>query len=669
MRIMRETKPIRKLLVANRGEIALRVMRTARAMGISTVAVHGRDDEDALHVALADEAVRIGDEHDGIPYLNGPAILTAARRTGADALHPGYGFLAENAGFAQSVLDEGLVWVGPEPHVMRAMADKDDARSRASALGIPVVPGVEGRGIADGALVAAADKIGFPLLIKAVAGGGGRGMRVAHDAEALAAMLQTARQEAEQAFGDGRLLLERYVERSRHVEVQIFGDAHGHHVHLGERECSIQRRHQKLVEETPSPGIGQHTRQTLCSEAVRLVHALDYVGAGTVEFLVDLETQAHYFLEVNARIQVEHPVTEAVTGLDLVAWQLLVAEGRPLPLAQEAIRHEGHAIEVRLCAEDPRAHHRPHAGAVLCWRPPAGVRVEAALRPVDRVSAHYDSMIAKLVAHASDRAQAIRALRKALADTVLLGPPSNRDLLAVVLDHEAFGRGETPTRFLDLHALALPPARPGPLDLAAAALWRHAGALEHRFRNNPHRGDVTLLRADETTFSVALEARDGGNWAYGVGIFDDPLLQRPPALAHTLRLVARRDHDLVLEDAGLRVAYVLASDGDEIRVQRAGGPQMALREETLLPEPQRASGATGSVVAPSAATVTAIHVQPGEIVAEDAPLVTLEAMKMLTVLRAPEAGQVEAILCEIGQAVAAGTALVALAGEVVDKAG
>ncbi len=657
---MVDVRPIGKLLVANRGEIACRVLRSAADLGIATVAVYGDDDRAALHVQQADEAVHIGSEADGIPYLNVRALIVAAERTGADAIHPGYGFLAENQDFAQAVLDAGLIWVGPPPQVLAAMADKDVAKAQATAAGIPVIPGVGGRGTDDAALLSAAEAMGLPLLIKAVAGGGGRGMRVVRESSQLAASIDLARREAVQAFGDGALLVERYIERGRHVEVQVFGDQYGHHVHMGERECSVQRRHQKLIEESPSPGIDDTLRRALWADAVRLVSAIGYVGAGTVEFLVDADRGEHHFLEVNARIQVEHPVTEKVTGLDLVAWQLSVAEGRPLPLAQDDISLKGHAIEVRLCAEDTADDHRPQAGPVLLWQAPAGVRVDAALRAHDRVSMHYDSMIAKLIAWAPDRSTSVRRIRKALADTALLGLRNNRSFLGAVLAHPEFAAGATFTRFLDQHDIETPQAAADDDLLLAAALWRHGEALQSRFRNNPWRGDITPLGSPHGAHLVALSCSGGNVWAWGVGPDDDPLLQQPPALAGQVRLLDRGDAHIVLELKGHRQRYLLAADGAELHVQRHGGPQLALREGTLLPEPETEQVDSGSVIAPSAAVVSAVHVELGQEVVADQPLLTLEAMKMLTELRAPAAGPIEALLCEEGQSVAAGQVLIAI---------
>ncbi len=652
-------RPFDTLLVANRGEIAVRVLRAAHALGLRTVAVYGVADLHAAHVALADQAVCIGDEREGVPYLDIAALIGAAVATGAEAIHPGYGFLAERADFARAVIDAGLVWVGPPPAAMVAMAEKDTAKTRAAALGVPVVPGVQGRGLSDAQLAVEAERVGFPLLIKAVAGGGGRGMRVVQSADAVPVALQQARHEAATAFGDDALLLERYVARGRHVEVQVLCDQHGAAVHLFERECSVQRRHQKLVEESPSPGITPLVRETICGEAVRLVQAIDYVGAGTVEFLVDDDSGEHFFLEVNARIQVEHPVTERVTGVDLVQAQLRVAMGEPLPWAQADLTCTGHAVEVRLCAEDARDGHRPQAGPVHAWRPPSGVRVDSALQPCDVVPVHYDSMVAKLIAHGPDRATAVRTLRRALDETELHGVANNRAFLAAVLDHPAFRAGETTTNFLDVHDIAAPDDPIADGWLVAAALLRHGPSLVHRFRSNPSRADVTVLtRPTGDVAHVLLDPLGDGRWAFAVDHHPDPSLAAPPTPTGQAQVLASDEGWLRLQVDGHVQTYRVRDVGGHLWIQRPGHDAEPLTEGTLLPEPAPAALPAGAVVSPSAAMVTAVHVAPGQGVAAGEALVTVEAMKMLTVLRAPEAGIVDRVDCALGDNVSAGQVLV-----------
>jgi geranyl-CoA carboxylase alpha subunit len=419
----------RSLLVANRGEIALRVMRTARRMGLRTIAVYSDADRDAPHVRYADEAVHIGGSAPRDSYLNIEAILKA----GSDAVHPGYGFLSENANFAEAVQEAGRVWIGPPPSAIHAMGDKANAKAIAAKAGVPVLP-TYGKDPE------------FPVMIKALAGGGGRGIRIVLRKEDLDGEVKRAKSEAEHSFGDSRILLEKALLNPRHVEVQIFADARGNCIHLGERDCSVQRRHQKLIEESPSPGVDAKLRAAMGEAAIRAARAVGYVGAGTVEFL--LEDGKFWFMEMNTRLQVEHPVTEMITGLDLVEWQLRVADGEPLPLRQEEVRFSGHAIEVRLCAEDPMKDFLPQAGRLLRWQPSQAVRVEHALESGIDIPPYYDSMIAKLIAHAPTREAARARLAAALDETVAQGLPTNKDFLAAVLRDRGFAAGEATTGFL-----------------------------------------------------------------------------------------------------------------------------------------------------------------------------------------------------------------------------
>lgn len=438
---------MKRLLIANRGEIARRVIRTAHRMGIATVAVHSDADALALHVREATQAVALGGNTSADTYLRIDKLLAAARAAGADAVHPGYGFLSENAEFAQAVLDGGLVWVGPPPAAIRALGSKSAAKAIAQQHGVPVLPGYWGEDQSDERLAAEARRIGLPLMVKAAAGGGGRGMRLVTDFAQFGAAVQSARSEAQSAFGSGELLLERALLAPRHVEIQVFCDAHGHGIHLGERDCSVQRRHQKIIEETPSPAVDAALRARMGRCAVDLALAAGYRGAGTVEFL--LEGDGFFLMEMNTRLQVEHPVTEMVTGLDLVEWQIRVARGEPLPLAQEQLRFDGHAIEVRLCAEDEQF--VPHAGRVQRFAEPAsqaGLRFDHAIAEGLEVPPHYDSMLGKLVVHAPTRQQAIEQLAGALDRLVLLGLPTNRMFLAACLRHPGFRAGQALIPFL-----------------------------------------------------------------------------------------------------------------------------------------------------------------------------------------------------------------------------
>jgi 3-methylcrotonyl-CoA carboxylase alpha subunit len=459
-----------KILIANRGEIAVRVARTCRAMGIRTVAVYSEADRAALHTREADEAVLIGPAEAARSYLDAEALVAAARRTGADAVHPGYGFLSQSGDFAEAVARAGLTFIGPPPAVHRAMGDKQAARRLMAAAGVPVVPGYDGDDQSDAALLAAARAIGGAVILKPSRGGGGKGMRVVRREEDFASTLAASRREARAAFGDDRMVLERYVERPRHVEVQVLGDARGGLVHLFERECSIQRRHQKVVEETPSPALTPERRAALCAAGVAAARAAAYVNAGTVEFLLAPDG-ALYFLEVNTRLQVEHPVTEAVTGLDLVRLQIRIAAGEALPFAQGEVRAQGHALECRLYAEDPDHDDRPAPGRILHHAPPEGpgVRFDAGVASGSDVTVHYDPMLAKLVTWGHDRDEAVERMRAALRRTVILGVTTNLARLQAIVDHPAFHAGALHTGFIEEHlAGAKAPAEPPPEAEAAA---------------------------------------------------------------------------------------------------------------------------------------------------------------------------------------------------------
>jgi acetyl-CoA carboxylase biotin carboxylase subunit len=462
-----------KILIANRGEIAVRIIRACQEMGIRTVAVYSDADADALHAMLADESVRIGPPAPGQSYLCGDCIIDAAQRLGCDAIHPGYGFLSENAGFAEAVQAAGLTWIGPGPAAMRTMGSKTSARAAMQAAGVPIVPGYQASQD-DADLLAAAAQIGYPVLVKATAGGGGKGMRIVEEPGELPAALASARREAQNAFGDARIYLERLIRSPRHIEFQVFGDTQGNAVHLFERECSVQRRHQKIVEETPSPLLDADLRRRMGEASVAAVRAVGYVNAGTLEFLVDPVDRSFYFLEMNTRLQVEHPITEQVTGVDLVKLQIQVAAGRPIPFTQEQVGQRRHAIECRIYAEDPSNGFLPSVGKVLRAVEPVGpgVRVDAGVTTGDEVTVHYDPMIAKLIVLGEDRADAVRKMDWALRHYVLLGLTTNIPFLREVIAHEVFRRGEAATDFVERHfAVWQPPAADPPdLALAAAAL-------------------------------------------------------------------------------------------------------------------------------------------------------------------------------------------------------
>ena len=485
------TPLFRKVLVANRGEIAVRVFRTCRELGVRTVAVYSEADRGARHVREADESVAIGPAEALRSYLSVEALLRATHETGAEAIHPGYGFLSQSGDFADAVRDAGLVFVGPPGDVHRLMGDKQAARRAMAAAGVPVLPGYDGDEQDDVRLLAEAERIGWPVLLKPTRGGGGKGMRIVGRAADFASALAASRREARAAFGAETLLVERYVERSRHVEVQVVADAHGAVLHLGERECSIQRRHQKIVEETPSPALSPAERRELCDAGVTATRAAAYLGAGTVEFLMAPDGR-FYFLEMNTRLQVEHPVTEAVTGLDLVRLQLEVAAGRPLPLTQEQVVARGHAIECRLYAEDPDNDDLPSPGRVLYLSEPEGpgVRVDSGLLVGSEVTIHYDPLLSKIVAWGQDRAEAAARMRGALRETVVLGVVTNLARLRAIVEHPAFTAGELHTGFIEEHLSELSPSRcPPPLALAALAaalrLGRDGGSRARRKAPDP----------------------------------------------------------------------------------------------------------------------------------------------------------------------------------------
>jgi geranyl-CoA carboxylase alpha subunit len=608
---------MRRLLIANRGEIARRVIRTAYRMGIATVAVHSDADADALHVREACHSFALRGNASADTYLRIDKLLEAARAKGADAVHPGYGFLSENAEFAQAVIDAGLVWVGPPPQAIRALGNKSSAKQLAHARGVPCLPGYEGGDQSDERFGVEAARIGYPLMVKAAAGGGGRGMRLVTDAAHLQAAVQSARSEALSTFGSGELLLERALLAPRHVEVQVFADAHGHCIHLGERDCSVQRRHQKIIEETPSPAVDAVLRSRMGRCAVELAQAAGYVGAGTVEFL--LEGGEFYLMEMNTRLQVEHPVTEAVTGLDLVEWQMRVAQGEPLPLTQEQVRFEGHAIEVRLCAEDE--HFVPHSGKVLRFLPPppgegGGLRFDHSLFEGLDVPPHYDSMLGKLIAHAPTREEAITQLAAALDRIEILGLPTNRSLLAACLRHPLFRSGGALISFLAEHGDGLRDQM-REAEEAVAAEW-----------------GMTLLYPTSDTplacsFPRPVRLRHRGR------LLDAPTARSSPQQVVGVRLAGTTWHvqsgavDLVVTDASFEPAGA-----------GAGAP------------------AANELRAPFNGKVIAVKARPGESVARGDTLLVLESMKLEHVLGAARDGVVKAVHVEAGQQAATSQVLV-----------
>ena len=645
----------RKILVANRGEIACRVMRTARTLGYRTVAVYSDADADAPHVALADEAVHIGPAPAAESYLKVAALLAAARRTGAEAVHPGYGFLSENAAFAQACADAGLVFIGPPPEAIAAMGDKAGAKRRMIAAGVPTAPGYLGEDQNDERLTSEAEKLGYPLLVKAVAGGGGRGMRLANSAADLPEALAGARREAQAAFGDATLMLERLIELGRHIEIQVFADAHGNAVHLGERDCTAQRRRQKVIEEAPSPIVTPAMREAMGRDAVAAALAVGYCGAGTVEFIVDRELR-HYFLEMNTRLQVEHPVTEMITGLDLVEWQLRIAAGEPLPLRQDEIRFSGHAIEARLYAEDPYAGFVPQTGLVLHFRPEAvlrpGVRIDAGIAEGGVVTPFYDPLLAKVIAHGRDRSDAIRRLMAALEDAPLLGLANNGRFLRDLLDHERFRTATMHTALLDEWAVGDESIlkRPQPTD----ADWQLAATL---FASQPGwraesvaSFDLTLCCGDETRKTRVMPPAK----PEAVSLADGA-----DATAIDWQIAA--DGRLRYTQDGITRHAIIHRDGDTLHLAR-DACVFVFREASPFPvnesrhDPLTARAAV-------AGTVTRLEVSAGDTVIAGQTLAVIEAMKMEMRVTANAAGTVSAVRVLLGQQVEAGAILVELSIE------
>ena len=656
MTTSKQIRPFHTVLVANRGEIAIRVLRTVRRMGYGTVAVYSEADRASPHVRAADRAVLIGGAAPRESYLNIPAIIDAAHRAGADAVHPGYGFLAENEDFADAVDAAGLVFIGPSGEAIRSMGNKAQAKRLVMAANMPCVPGYQGRDQSDAAFLGAAGDIGFPVMVKAASGGGGRGMRLVEAAGALPAALASARSEALQAFGSDELILERAVIAPRHVEIQVLADSHGHCIHLGERDCSVQRRHQKVIEEAPSPAVDADLRARMGDAAVKAAQAIGYIGAGTMEFLLDRDGR-FYFMEMNTRLQVEHAVTEAVTGLDLVEWQLRIAAGDRLTLQQADVQMRGHAIEVRLTAEDVPAGFLPQTGPVLRWRPPSetvfDVRVDHGLAEGGAVSPHYDSMVAKLVAHGATRDEARRKLLRAVDHCVLLGLESNQGFLADCLADPVFAEGGgVHTGFVQerFGERLKERATPGARTLAFAAFGAVAQALD--------------AQADGRIVPAALGAGTGGltlaagamRWrarvaAHGAGW--QVQLQRldaeePPALLvlHQPQWTDASRSALRAECDGMQESCVIAMDDASVQLWHAGRT-WRLDRVSERRQAEAASGG-GAVTAPLTGRVVDVAVREGDSVQAGQRLVVLEAMKMEHTLTAPIDGRVAEVLVAAG---------------------
>jgi 3-methylcrotonyl-CoA carboxylase alpha subunit len=656
-------RAIETVLIANRGEIACRIIRTLKRMGIRSVAVYSAADRDALHVALADAAFEIGGAPPRDSYLNPANILTAAQESGADAIHPGYGFLSENAGFAEACAKVGVIFIGPPPSAIRAMGSKSEAKALMEKAGVPLVPGYHGADQSLPVLQDAADKIGYPVLIKASAGGGGKGMKVAAKAAEFKDALESAQREAKNAFGDDRVLVEKYLTQPRHIEAQIFGDSSGNIIHLFERDCSIQRRHQKVIEEAPAPGLSPERRAAIGKAAVEAGKAVGYVGAGTVEFIAKGEN--FYFMEMNTRLQVEHPVTEAITGLDLVEWQIKVARGERLPKTQDQLAIQGHAMEVRLYAEDPARDFVPQTGRLHHLHFPDEARVDSGIRAGDAVSIHYDPMIAKIIAHGADRAEAVARLRRALAATEVGGLATNLDFLQAILRQPDFAAGKVDTGFIERHrAELLPDAQPLPVNalaLAALAVLRAGERDAATAAGDPHSPWARLT-----------------GWRLNRDAYADLVFQHGEAMLTVRAHYRAAGYALDLPSGKVEADATLTVDGAIAarigavhcrgRVVRREAECLVFLDGTThrltLIDPRRPSAAgtatTGKILAPMPGTVTKLLVSPGVTVTKGSVLAIVEAMKMEHAVKAPRDGKVTAVHCAAGDQVTDGAELLVL---------
>jgi 3-methylcrotonyl-CoA carboxylase alpha subunit/geranyl-CoA carboxylase alpha subunit len=644
---------VTRLLIANRGEIARRVIRTARHMGIQTVAVYSDADRDALHVNEADTAFALGGTLSADSYLRIDKLLAAAQATGADAVHPGYGFLSESAEFAQAVIDAGLTWVGPPPSAIRALGSKSAAKALALKHGVPCLPGYFGADQSDATFTEQAQRLGLPLMVKAVAGGGGRGMRLVTDMAQLLPALHSARSEALAGFGNGDLLMERALLRPRHIEVQIMADTQGHCIHLGERDCSVQRRHQKIIEESPSPAVNAALRTQLGQAAIALAQSAGYVGAGTVEFLLD-EAQADkpfYLMEMNTRLQVEHPVTELLTGLDLVEWQLRIARGEPLPLTQTDVRLQGHAIEVRLCAEDE--HFTPQTGTVQTFAAPEGLRFDHALQVGTVVTPHYDSMLGKLMAHAPTRLEAIDRLCEGLNQTTVLGLPTNRAFLAACLQHPVFRAGEALIPFLAEQADVVRASlqATGDSRTVAALAVLYASQAPASEMPSPFARPVRMGLGDE---AMSLNLQELGQGRVRIHMGDNPHEARVQRSGDLLHIALNSRHW-----QARAVACTGAVKRWHVQLQGPESLELWLTDQShSAPNTGASAQAAQALRAPFNGKLIALHVQEGQQVKQGDAVLVIESMKLEHILCAPRDAVVHSLSASVGQQVGPGQVLV-----------
>lgn len=648
---------IRKILIANRGEIAIRVMRTARDMGISTVAVYSDADRDALFVRTADEAVCIGGTHASESYLVQDKIIAAAVQTGADAIHPGYGFLSENASFSQRCADEGITFIGPSAAAITAMGSKIGAKELMKKAGVPVVPGYNGADQTAATLLKEAEKIGYPILLKASAGGGGKGMRIVNKADELEAAIEGASREATKSFGDGSLLMEKYFPSAKHIEFQIFGDKHGNYTHFYDRECSLQRRYQKVIEESPSPSLTEALRRQMGEAAVAAARSIQYSNAGTVEFILD-QSGSFYFLEVNTRLQVEHPVTEETTGLDLVRLQIEVAQGMPLTVSAETVKQSGHSIECRVCAEDPENNFFPATGEILYWHEPQlhGIRYDSGVVSGSKVDVFYDSLISKVISKGATRTEAIQRMVYALDHMAVLGITTNKDFLKELLLNPSFTDGSFDTKLIERQYTGYRKSisERGRRDSAIAALlydWhqRRAQTSYARsltgWRNISYQPQSYLLEYSGEPLTVAYEY--AGENRFEVYINDAVL---------DIVLTEVSGHRLTCVIDGYRLSYYIARGGAEIFVQSAAHGTFRFREVPRFPEPGAALTA-GGYAAPMPGEVIKVLVQPGDKVKAGKGLLVMSSMKMETTIEAHSDGEVEEVFVTDKQFVEADTVL------------
>ena len=669
MPFLNSPRPIRSVLIANRGEIALRVMRTCSRLGIRTIAVYSDADVDALHVRTADEAIRIGPAPARASYLDIHAIVAAAKQADADAIHPGYGFLSENAAFVRHCESAGLIFVGPSAMAVERMGSKIESKRIAEATGVPTVPGYHGDAQDHDRLASAAREIGFPILIKASAGGGGRGMRRVDRADDFAAELNAAKAEAEAAFGDNSVLLEKYILNPRHLEVQLAGDRSGNLVHLFERDCSVQRNNQKVLEEAPAPNLPDRVRTRLFDAALTLGRAIGYDSAGTVEFIMEQGGDRPYFLEMNTRLQVEHPVTESITGIDLVEWQLLAAAGEKLPLTQAQIRLHGHAIEARITAERADLGFQPVTGELAAVEAPRSLRFDTGVAAGSRVSLYYDSLLAKATAHGADRSAALTRLVTGLSDLTLLGLPTTQAFLRDALRHPLFKEGKATTRFIET---AFPGGwKPDPnalrlLRAAACVVWARLGAIEATggWINPWQRRSAVRVTSDVRPAKVALHAADEyGEVDAEIRVGRDGIVVELDQIAVGFEAPTVAGDAILLTQAGAGGRFVARHRGATVSIARDGlALTSTIRPRIELPRTRARLDRSGNAIeAPLHGVVSQLYVALGDAVEQGTPILQMEAMKLIHTLKATAPGRIEAIRCAVGDTVPAGAVLVEIA--------